>query len=399
MSKQFTTVGRQESPGINVNWKLVDAVSEHTYLPTPYMLTDLDVAVKNCKRFTKSLPEVQLYFAVKAYYSKEIIHSVLPHVSGFDVASPKEIDDLISFGVDPATIMYSNPVKSIDAIKKAYSYGIRNFAFQSLAELTKLQINAPGANVYARVKLHDSNSFVPLSEKFGCSQSEVISLFTYARHAGLKPVGVTFHVGSQLLDHLAWQDAIAEANHIMQDVRAAGIKVNKINIGGGFPTQYFTDDTPFEKVTQYINQSIKEHPGSEYLAEPGRFIMADTSVIVSRIIGVEQRNNKNWLFLDTGLYQSFIGSMNYDVFPYVPVSLSHHRRGEGINKKLIPYVLTGPSCDSNDIISHEIMLPSDLSLDDILIFPNTGAYTLSYGSNFNGFTVPRSYYLKNTELV
>lgn len=381
------------------NKDLVKIVAGHKHLKTPYMLTDLDIMRNNCREFRAALPTLRLYYAVKAFYSSEVIKSISDEVDGFDVASLKEITDLLSFGVDPSRLNFSNPVKSSDAIKKAYRLGVKKFAFQSLSELAKLQLHAPGASVYVRVRLKDFPSFVPLSEKFGCNRDDAIDLLSYAKRVGLKPIGLTFHVGSQLLDNAAWEESIGLANSIIHEARAKGIEVAHVNVGGGFPAKYFQGDPDIKAVSKYVNHSLDDSGDIIYTAEPGRYIVANTSVIVSKVIGVERRNGKNWLFIDTGLFQSFLGALQYETFPYQPISLSHQRDDRSMNSKMISYILTGPTCDSQDIISPSVFLPSDLALDDLLIFPNTGAYTVVYGSNFNGFPVPKNYFIQNGERI
>jgi ornithine decarboxylase len=384
---------------VTYNEDLVNTAAQYKHLPTPFMLTDLDIIKNNCRNFKAALPNLRLYYAVKAFYSTEIIESIAREVDGFDVASLKEIKDLLAIGIKPSRLNFSNPVKSSDAIKKAYRLGVKKFAFQSLSELAKLQLNAPGASVYVRVKLRDHPSFVPLSEKFGCDREEVADLLLYAKRVGLKPLGITFHVGSQLLDYTAWEESISLANSLMREVQSKGVDATEVNVGGGFPTQYFKGDPDIEMVAKHVNRSLDHTGNTAYAAEPGRYIVANSSVIVSKVIGVEHRNGQNWLFIDTGLFQSFLGALQYEVFPYQPISLSHQRSDRSMNSETIPYILTGPTCDSQDIISSKVMLPSDLALDDLLVFPNTGAYTVVYGSNFNGFSVPKSHFISKGKKI
>lgn len=381
------------------NQGLIDVVAKHKNIKTPFMLTDLDIMRENCRHFKAALPRLKLYYAVKAFYSPETIKYIEKDVDGFDVASLKEITDLLAIGISSSRLNFSNPVKSTDAIKKAYRLGVKLFAFQSMSELAKLQMHAPGASVYVRVRLNDSASFVPLSEKFGCNADEAVKLLHYAKMVGLKPVGLTFHVGSQLLDHAAWEESIGLANSILQEAQDQGIDATLINVGGGFPAKYFKGDPEIGTVAEFINRSLDTREDITYTAEPGRYIVANTSVIVSKVIGVERRNGKNWLFIDTGLFQSFLGTLHYETFPYQPISLSHQGIERSASSRMIPYILTGPTCDSQDVISMDVFLPSDLALGDILIFPNTGAYTVVYGSNFNGFPIPKNYFIKGGERI
>jgi ornithine decarboxylase len=240
---------------------------------------------------------------------------------------------------------------------------------------------------------------VPLSEKFGCNRDEAVDLLLYAKKVGLKPIGLTFHVGSQLLDLTAWEESIGLANSIIREAQDKGIDVGDVNVGGGFPAKYFQGDPDIGMVAEHVNRSLDDSGDIRYTAEPGRFIIANTSVIVSKVIGVERRNGKNWVFIDTGLFQSFLGALQYETFPYQPISLSHQGIDHGTNSRMVSYILTGPTCDSQDVISANVFLPSDLALDDLLVFPNTGAYTVAYGSNFNGFPIPKNYFIQEGRRV
>jgi ornithine decarboxylase len=374
------------------NRSFIDAITRLEIVETPYMLTDLDIVLKNSQNFHKYLPNVDLLYAVKAMYSQEIVNVLKNHVQGFDVASIGEINDLISYGIPAARLYYSNPVKSVSSIITASKLGIKKFTYQSKSELEKIQQHVPNAEVILRVKVNDSHSLVPLSHKFGVTPDDAVGLLVAAQKMGLKPVGVTFHVGSQLLDVEIWEGAIRTAEKIVSIAnKEKGLELTTINIGGGFPTKYFESDEDITQTALHINTIIeKSNIPIKYVAEPGRYIVADSSVIVSEVIGVEQRNNTKWVFIDTGLYQSFLGAARYEVFPYIPISLSHYGL-EATN--MTEVTLTGPSCDSQDIIATNINLPDDIKTGDRLIFPNTGAYTTVYGSRFNGFNVPKQFFI------
>ena len=374
------------------NRSFIDAITRLETVETPYMLTDLDIVQKNSQRFHKYLPSVDLFYAVKAMYSREVVSVLKDYVQGFDVASMGEINDLMSYGIPAAKLHYSNPVKSVSSIVAASKLGIKRFTYQSKSELEKLQQHVPDAEVILRIKVNDSHSLVPLSHKFGVTPEDAVDLLSIAKKVGLKPVGVTFHVGSQLLDVEIWEGAIKTAEKIVGIAnQEKGLNLTTINIGGGFPTKYFESDEDIKETALRINSVIEEsNLPIKYVAEPGRYIIADSSVIVSEVIGVEQRNNTKWVFIDTGLYQSFLGAARYEVFPYTPISLSHYDLEA---TSMSEVTLTGPSCDSQDIIATNINLPDDIKSGDLLIFPNTGAYTTVYGSRFNGFNVPEQFFI------
>jgi ornithine decarboxylase len=390
---QANTILDQHVKGYEWLQRINDAQITHT----PYMLTDLAIVKEKCLEFKKLLPEVKLYYAVKAYSDPEVIHAIKNIVDGYDAASIEEIYSLLTLGVDPATIAYSNPVKAEQAIAEAFRLGINNFAFQSLPELEKIARQAPGAKVYIRTKMDDKHSGVPLSAKFGCPQEHVFELMRAAKRLKLNPIGITFHVGSQSTDIHAWEKAIRQTQALMDAIREDGIEADVINIGGGFPVQYSPEDPTFLDVSVEIAHAIAVGSGKgfKYMAEPGRFLAAESSVIVSSVIGVEDREGKSWLYLDTGVFQSFLGAMRFHPFLYPPYSLDHSKGNR--TEEVAEFILTGPTCDSHDIIAYNVALPRDIKVGDRLVFPKTGAYTIVYGGNFNGFSVPPRYFINGQD--
>lgn len=383
---------------VKIDTSLIDAAKQFSSEQTPYMLTDLDIVQQNCKSFRKNLPSFRLFYAVKALFTDEIIEAMDQLVDGFDVASLGEIQRLLKLGITAERLHFSNPVKSAQSIVVANSLGISTFTVQSEQELEKVSANAPGSNIFVRVKLDDTRSLVPLSQKFGCDINDAKALFDKAKQLKLVPYGIAFHVGSQVLDVDVWDDAIQQIEKLVKELKEKDIPIEVINVGGGFPTKYFDDDTDIALTATHIQKNLKGEgmKNLSYIAEPGRFIVANSSVIVSSVIGTERRGDEDWLFLDTGLFQSFLGAVRYDIFPYRPISLRHLGMSPRSQKL---YTLTGPTCDSEDIIAVDIMLPKDIAAGDHLMFPNVGAYTVVYGSDFNGFPLPAHKYLRKGRLV
>jgi ornithine decarboxylase len=370
--------------------KLIANIKEHQY-KTPFMLTDLEVIRSKCLEFKSFLPTVQLYYAVKAYSDKEVINAIDDLVDGYDIASTNEIAKLIKIGVKPTRIAFSNPVKSEAALRQATKMGVNRFAYQSKNELFKIKQCNSSAQVYLRVKVSDQASSIGFSSKFGCEPGEAVGLLEAAKELGLNPIGLTFHVGSQANNTSVWSSALKTCKEIINQASNIGISVNTINLGGGFPVQYTKIDPTISDTASQIKQAINEHIPNynqmNFIAEPGRFLVADSSVIVAEIIGVEERGNKTWLFLDVGSFQAFIEIFEFNSFPYPVYSLSH-LLSQASTKKTKKYVLTGPSCDSYDTMAYDIELPTDLAKGNKLLISMTGAYTVVYGSNFNGFRVP-----------
>jgi ornithine decarboxylase len=354
------------------------------------MLTDLESLREQCRKFAKVFPNIKLFYAVKAFSDVEVIAAVEPLVAGYDAASTAEIELVLRQGVAPERIAFSNPVKSEAAIAHAHKVGVHKFSFQSRGELAKLAKHAPASEVYVRVKMDDSEGSVALSSKFGCVPEEAVELLLAAKALGLKPIGLTFHVGSQATELPAWPNAIYRAQKLVGEARGKGLQIELVNLGGGFPVQYKTGDPRLEQVAATVNDAIGALADVTYMAEPGRFVAADSSVIVSSVIGVEDREGRTWLYIDVSTFHAFMEVFEFHEFLHPVLSLRHVGQQPG---GLKDYVLTGPSCDSYDTMSLHVQLPADMQVGDQLLITMAGAYTVVYGSEFNGFKVPPRHFL------
>lgn len=372
------------------NW--LTKIHDHHVAITPYMLTDLEIVKDKCRTFKKLFPNVDLYYAVKAFSRPELLQSIKNEVDGFDAASIDEINEILKLGVAPKRIIYSNPVKPIETIHEAALRGVDKFTFQSREELQKIAKTQKKVGVFVRIRVSDLNSAVPLSTKFGCSADEAVELLQYAQKLGLTPAGFTFHVGSQQTGRGAWEKAIKLSHALIKEARAKDLSVSAINLGGGLPARYSPDDPVLEDVAKEINRALGNNEPIKYMAEPGRYIVAESSAIVASVIGIEERQGKPWVWLDVGLFQAFVGATRFEPFPYPPFYVGQPgtppKKGSYKN-----FVLTGPTCDSHDIITYEAELPANLTIGDRIAFPNTGAYTLVYGAPFNGFNVPPVFFV------
>lgn len=365
------------------------------HYPTPYMLTDLAAIRRNAQEFRRLLPEAKMYYAVKCFSDVEVIKELDGFVDGYDVASVEEIRKLHSLGIKSSRLIFSNPVKSEQALAAAHRLGIKMFAYQSHNELIKIKKYIKKPQVYLRVKVTDHTSALSFSNKFGCDPREALDLLLQARDHGLTPIGITFHVGSQAHVTKVWDNAIQQSAKIIRQAKEHDLNLSLLNIGGGYPVRYKSNDPTIEETLSVIQKGLKSNITDEemtIIAEPGRYLTADSSVIVASIIGVEERRGRTWLYLDIGTFQAFAEIFEFGYFPYPVYSLDHLRRKlptESVKK----YVLTGPSCDSYDTMTTEVTLPADLAIGNKLLIDKTGAYTVVYGSNFNGFKVPRRHFV------
>jgi ornithine decarboxylase len=356
--------------------------------PTPYLLTDLDTVADRYDRLTTALPGVRCFYAMKCNASPQVLQTLAGLGSGFEVASVGELRTLQGLGIDAADVLYSNPIKPPAHIAAAHGSGLWRFSFDSEGELHKLAQHAPGSAVYIRLRVDDSTSIFPLSRKFGAEAHEARALLLLARSLGLRPYGVTFHVGSQCGTTTAWRQAITAAGRLMARLAEDGLELEMLNLGGGFPARYTERVPSLAQIADTIRPALDEllpYRPEVLAAEPGRYLVAESAVMVAGVLGREVRAGENWIYLDVGAYNGLMETqqtVNQWRFP-----LWSSRADHAVVPHL-PFTVTGPSCDSSDTMFYGVALPSTIDVGDQLYIGSAGAYTLSYASSFNGFPPP-----------
>lgn len=358
---------------------------------SPIIIVDPKKAARNAAKLKKTMPRVDFYYAVKSFNDAKIISELSSAVTGYDVASLGEIEELVALGIDTKRMIYSNPVKVPAHIKGAAELGVSYFAFDSTEEVSKLSKNAPGSNVYLRILVPDQDSKFPLSSKFGVDPVYAVAYASTAIEKGLKFRGIAFHVGSQCQTAVAWQNAIQLAANTIRNLHTAGIAVDILNIGGGFPAKYHNGNiVGLKDIAKTVNQALDEHIPKKIsvIAEPGRYISADTATIYSTVIGREHRpDGAEWLYIDVGAFQGLIEPLEVPSLRYPVTNLSRSI------VKAKNFVLTGPTCDADDTLGTDYILPHDTATGDVLAIESAGAYSMVYASHFNGFAPPKIRYI------
>ena len=355
--------------------------------PTPFLVCDLETVRERYTRLTAALPGVRCFYALKCNSLPELLSAFTRLGASFEVASYAELQMLQALGVDPDEVLYSNTVKPASHVAGSFAAGLWRYAFDSEGELYKLAEHAPGSAVYVRLRVDDSTSLFPLSRKFGAEAQEARALLLLARNLGLRPYGVTFHVGSQCTTTSAWRQAIAAVGRLLTQLSGDGITLEMLNLGGGFPARYIEPVPSIDQVAHTIESALDEllpyRPGL-LAVEPGRYLVAECAVLVSGVLGREVRAGENWAYLDVGAYnglmetQQTVNQWRYPLWSSRP----DHAADQ------VPFTVTGPSCDSSDTMFYGVHLPATLDAGDRLYIGSAGAYTLSYASSFNGFPPP-----------
>jgi ornithine decarboxylase len=358
----------------------------------PCLVVDLDVVRENFMKFRHALPDSRIFYAVKANPAPEVLRLLAGLGSNFDCASVAEIEMARAAGADSDRISYGNTIKKERDIAAARALGVDLYAVDSVAEVEKIARAAPGARVFCRILCDGAGAEWPLSRKFGCEPEMAIGVLEEAQRQGLRPYGVSFHVGSQQGNTEAWDGALASAATIFRDLADRGITLKMVNLGGGFPTRYLKDIPAVESYGRSIDEAVRRHFGNripETIIEPGRGMVGNAGVIKAEVVLIAKKSDAEdtrWVFLDIGKFGGLAETMDESI--RYPI----RTRRDGAEKT--PCILAGPTCDSADVLYEKTPYPLPISLEigDEVFIEGTGAYTTTYASvAFNGFEPLASY--------
>ena len=374
-------VGR---PSFDRQSRIEDAIAT-AHFDRPTLVIDTDIVAENFHALRAGLGRAAIHYAVKANPAPEIIATLLGLGCHFDAASRGEIALCLSQGAAPSQISFGNTIKRASDIAFAHQAGLTLFAADAEEELHKIARHAPSAEVYIRVIVEASSADWPLTRKFGCAPDKVQPLMALAEDLGLRPVGLSFHVGSQTRHAALWADTLDQVAAVWHDARAAGFALDLLNIGGGFPAFYGEEiDHPAAyaaEVLALVRDRFGEVP--RLMAEPGRGMVADAGMIAAEVLLVSQKSDSDlhrWVYLDIGKF-SGLAETTDEAIRY---QIATPRDGEATG----PCILAGPSCDSVDVLYEKrpVQLPLGLEAGDRVVIRNCGAYTSTYASvGFNGF--------------
>ena len=357
--------------------------------PTPFVVISLAQVEKNYDFLRRRMPRVNVYYAMKANPAPRIMETLARRGASFDTASAGEIETLARMGISGTRMIYANPVKTPQGMAAAAQFGVRRFTFDDRSEIGKMAAAVPGAEVLVRVRVKNQKALVDLNAKFGAEPEAALPLLREAKEAGLSPVGLCFHVGSQSLSLEAYHDALLLMRRLFDEAAAAGMPLSLLDIGGGFPIPTADGGRPDAGgLMTAIEAEIEAlFPDVELWAEPGRFLCGTAVNLVTSVIGEKERGGQIWYILDEGLYGTFSGAI-FDHWTFDFVAFKPGRRRKT--------TLVGPSCDSIDFVRRDILLPK-LAVGDKLLVPDCGAYTTASATTFNGFALATEIYWEDEQ--
>lgn len=325
-------------------------------------------------------------YAVKANSNIAVLDVLARLGSGFDIVSEGELRRVIAAGGDPKKVVFSGVAKTADEMRYALQLGIKCFNVESEAELKRLQQVAKELDQLAPVsirvnpdidaKTHPYISTGLKANKFGIDINDAERIYQQAAAAShLQVVGVDCHIGSQLTETQPFLDALDKLLALIDRLKSHGISLQHIDVGGGLGVRY-QDETP-PHPSEYaaaVVERLKPYPELTLIFEPGRAIMANAGVLLTRVEYLKPGQEKNFAIVDAAMNDLIRPALYSAWQAIVPVQ----QQADG---KAQLYDVVGPVCETGDFLGKDRLLA--IAEGDLLAVRSAGAYGFTMSSNYN----------------
>ncbi len=361
---------------------------------TPLYVYSRATLARHCQELVKSFagyPTLACY-AVKANSNLSVLREIFSHGLGADLVSIGELERSLAAGVAPDRIVFSGVGKRDEEIERALQVGILSFNVESGYELQAIARIAKRLGKVAPVTLRvnpnvDAKTIEKINTglyttKFGLPEAEVMQLAAGMRgDASLSLVGVGCHIGSQILDLEPMAAAARRMVAIAGQMQQAGAKLKYLNMGGGLGIRYANESPPvLADYAKTLVSAIKP-TGLDLIIEPGRVLVGNVGVLLSRVVGVKSTPAKHFVVLDAAMNDLIRPSL-YDAYHAIePVQSVPAGRREA----LVDFV--GPVCETGDFLGKDRRVPLP-EAGELYFIRGAGAYAASMASQYN--TRPRA---------
>ncbi|MDY6966197.1 MAG: diaminopimelate decarboxylase [Halobacteriota archaeon] len=368
-----------------------DTVELAEQYETPIYVTDEAQLRNNFRAYRSAFPDADIYYAAKANWNLAILKILSEEGSGADVFSSGELHIALMAGISKDKILFNGNSKTDLELKMALDSGVK-ISVDSLDELEALSKiaseNDHVADIAFRVNpdvspdTHPKISTGLRRSKFGIPHEEVVDAYKRADDLpNINPIGIHCHIGSQILDISVYREAVDRMMNLVEEV-SSFIDIDFIDLGGGLGIEYCKGTkapVPSELADIMLSgvngrsRSIGIDP--KLIIEPGRSIVGDTTILLSRVNTVK-RAYKNFVGIDAG-FNLLIRPAMYDAYHEVVVA---NKADEGA---VDTYTVVGPICETGDIIASDRELPK-VEKGDLIAIMDAGAYGFSMSSQYNG---------------
>jgi diaminopimelate decarboxylase len=326
-------------------------------------------------------------FAVKANPNVAVLRTLARLGAGADTVSEGEVRRALAAGVPPERVVFSGVGKTAEELAFALETGVAEVNIESEPELELLDSIGREKGVRAAVAIrvnpdvaaggHAKIATGKADNKFGVSFAEAERLYARAMNmGGVRALGVACHIGSQITDLGPMEEAFLKMRGLVERLRASGLPVERLDLGGGLGVPYFNQPDP-PAPAEYAAMIARVTAGLDVsLAfEPGRMIAANAGVLVAKVLHIHERpEGRRFLVLDAAM-NDLIRPAMYDA--YHDIRAVEPREGQAG-----PYDVVGPICETGDTFTRDRDLPP-LQPGDLVAFMSAGAYGAAMASEYN----------------
>lgn len=350
---------------------------------TPLYVYSEDYILKRVERLRAAGKGAGIYYSVKACSNLSILQSLRDAGCGADIVSGGELFRCLKAGIKPDRIVFSGVGKTAEEIRYAIEQDILFLSVESEAELREIQKIAGLLKKTARISFRvnpnvDAGTHPYIStglkeNKFGVPFEDVVRLYREARDMpDVEPVGLGFHIGSQITDLSAFEEAVRIGCKLIQELRSEGVVIRHLDVGGGLGIQYADETAPDPERYAATILSAVTVPDLEIMFDPGRSLVGNAGILIARI-----------LYIKPGLRQFYIcdAGMNDLIRPSL-YEAYHHVYSDPARPPGPAADLVGPVCESGDFFARERVLPA-FHPGDLCVLASAGAYGFSMTSNYN----------------
>lgn len=327
----------------------------------------------------------QICYAVKANSNLAILNYLAQLGAGFDIVSQGELERVIAAKGQTHPIIFSGIGKKETEIARALEIGIAAFNVESIPELERISQIAKQMNVRAPVALRinpDINASTHpyittgLKEnKFGIDIASAMHVFsTAAKMPNIDIKGIACHIGSQLLEIDPFLDALDALLQLIDELAQQGIHINQLDIGGGLGVNYQNENPPTPE--DYVKALLEKLTSRKLtlVLEPGRALVADMGILVTRVEYLKHTPHKNFAIVDAGM-NDLLRPALYGAFQnIIPVKINHQAKPH-------VYDIVGPVCETADFLGKNRLL--SIEPGDCLAITQAGAYGFVMSSHYN----------------
>ncbi|WP_035586849.1 diaminopimelate decarboxylase [Hippea jasoniae] len=355
---------------------------------TPVYIYSKAHFVSQFKRFDDAATRNHtICFAVKANSNLSVVNVFAQLNAGADIVSKGELFRALKAGIKPENIVFSGVAKTKDEIAYALENNIKMINVESEDELYAIDEVAKSLNKKAPIafrinpdvdpKTHPYISTGLKKNKFGVPYDEALELYEKANKLdGIEIVGVQFHIGSQLLDTTPIYDASVRIAKLIEALNDRGIKIKIVDVGGGVGIVYDEKTDKEPDVNKYVSDVEKafENFDVEIVFEPGRFLVGNGGILVSRVVYHKKNLNKRFLIVDAGMNDLLRPSLYSAYHRIAPVKLTGSER--------IVCDIVGPICETGDFFARDYEI-EDVPNSGLIAVFSAGAYGFTMASNYN----------------